>query len=178
MTDMTDDEAFAELRRRGARRAVVRFSGLTEVEHVELYDVDGAIGELPTPLYTLGEPDLQPKTDPDSQLSRALQQPLWDTFRDHYAEQEIAEGELTWDVTTGKIELQALHGDYVHVEDVRHPDDDGWPAKAGTTSSPLWGSASWARRSNAGSAKRRTRSDRTSGGRTRRRWPAGWRLTG
>lgn len=105
---MNKREVFAELARRGATRAEVRFSGGNDeggADSIVLYNGETEVGDIVLSYAGPGDP-----------FAEILQQPIddhWGGFAGDYS----VSGTLTWDVTNETASLVYEETEYVHHEE-------------------------------------------------------------
>jgi hypothetical protein len=109
--------AFAELRNRGAAKAIVAFQGGNDeggVEEITLLDADGKeVGKLQE--YYGGstwnpetkkwdKPKLNPQVQKDADLAEALGKPVYDKYY-NFAGEFYVQGTVIWDVKTQDVKM-------------------------------------------------------------------------
>lgn len=113
--EMTREDVFEELARRGVQRVDVEFHGGNDegdVERITLY-TEGAKEPMATLDAYGGD-----STASDSLLSDALQHPVWDRYHGFAGDFDV-EGRVVWMVAGRSVVLDASERDeYHHVEDV------------------------------------------------------------
>ncbi len=125
MNDMSKEEVFKELEKRGAVKAVVQFSGGGDeggVEQIELYGPKGDVIEtleesnsvwnLMTKKY-----DNNSEKRIDNELFGALGKPVYDKYYSFAGEFHV-DGTVTWDVKSKNVKMSG------HVEEWRDIEDE------------------------------------------------------
>lgn len=118
MPEMSREEAFAELKARGATHAVVEFQGGHDeggVEAITLFNGEQEIGELPTdydvwyvdaPGQPMKQRELKEKELADASLAEALSQPVEDKYYTFAGDFHV-DGTVTWNVADKSCKMKA-----------------------------------------------------------------------